>query len=62
MLHRAAHVTADQKIFVHALSGAVGGGASPARTAPGSSSLRHSLIDQTRRTASIWGCSVRLFE
>jgi synaptic vesicle membrane protein VAT-1 len=25
MLHRAAHVTAGQKIFVHALSGAVGG-------------------------------------
>jgi synaptic vesicle membrane protein VAT-1 len=25
MLHRAAHVTASQKIFVHALSGAVGG-------------------------------------
>src|SRR5271156_5932882 len=26
MLHRATHVTAGQKIFVHALSGAVGGG------------------------------------
>ena len=62
MLHRATHVKADQKIFVHALSGAVGGALLRLGLLQGSPGLWHRLVEETRQAASAGSCPFRLFE
>ena len=60
MLRHAADVKSGQRIFIHGLSGAVGGALLSLGKIQGS--LRHCLLYEARGTSHTWSCSLRLFE